>query len=51
MADYTGTRSTTPQPGAPGTSGWVGWIAFAAMMLFLLGMFHVIAGSSRVSWL
>ena len=44
MSDHTGTRSTTPQAGARGTSGWVGWIAFAGMMLFLLGMFHVIAG-------
>lgn len=25
-------------------SGWVGWIGFASVMLYLAGLFHVIAG-------
>lgn len=25
-------------------SGWVGWVAFAAVMLYLAGLFHVVAG-------
>ena len=25
-------------------TGWVGWLAFASVMLFLTGVFHIIAG-------
>lgn len=38
------TERPSPRATAPGTTAWVGVLVFAGLMLFLLGVFHLIQG-------
>ena len=52
MADIGVSRTGSVQADAPAktTSGWaIGSTYFAAMMMMMIGLFHVIVGSSRSS--
>src|SRR5664279_5530446 len=44
MAETPDPYSTVPVTDARGTSGWVGWVAFAGVIMFMLGIFHVVEG-------